>query len=184
MEAAPVTLQLHAAPAAGFDEPFAMLHACHERVQRMLALLQRLAEHLALQGADEQAAAAARDVLRYFDQAGPAHHEDEERHVLPRLRGAGEVALAERLHADHQQMTAQWQRLRARLLPLAERRELPLPPLGPDALRFAELYREHIEIEEGRAFPLAAAATPADAVAAMGEEMAARRGLTAPPGAA
>lgn len=37
---------LHAAPAAGFDEPFEMLTACHGRVDRMLALLQRLATHL------------------------------------------------------------------------------------------------------------------------------------------
>jgi hypothetical protein len=49
------------APAAGFDEPFAMLGACHERVRRSLALLQRLVEHAAAHGADAQARDAARD---------------------------------------------------------------------------------------------------------------------------
>ena len=29
------------APGTGFDQPFEMLEACHERVQRMLALLAR-----------------------------------------------------------------------------------------------------------------------------------------------
>lgn len=38
--------------------------------------------------------------------AGPAHHEDEERHVLPRLRATGAQALADRLAADHAEMTA------------------------------------------------------------------------------
>lgn len=33
-------LILHAAPAAGFDQPFEMLQACHERVGRMLVLLE------------------------------------------------------------------------------------------------------------------------------------------------
>ena len=177
MQASPVTLQLHATPAAGFDEPFEMLHACHERVQRMLGLLQRLADHLVQHGADAQAVDAARDVLRYFDRAGPAHHEDEERHVLPRLREAGATALADRLHADHLEMSAQWERLRSRLAPLADHGAAPAPLLAPEAARFAELYRGHIEAEEAVAYPLAAAAMAGDALAAMGEEMAARRGL-------
>ena len=33
------------APAAGFDHPIEMWQACHERVKRMSALLQRLAQH-------------------------------------------------------------------------------------------------------------------------------------------
>ena len=81
-----IPLVLHAAPAAGFDEPFEMLAACHERVQRMLRLLRRLAAHLGEHGADAQAAQAAVDVMRYFDEAAPRHHDDEELHVLPRLR--------------------------------------------------------------------------------------------------
>ena len=71
-------LILHAAPGAGFDQPFEMLLACHERVERMLGLLERLAQHLAEHGCTPDAAQAARDVMRYFDIAGPAHHEDEE----------------------------------------------------------------------------------------------------------
>jgi hypothetical protein len=38
-------------PAASFEQPFEMLEACHERVQRMLALLARLREHLRSHGA-------------------------------------------------------------------------------------------------------------------------------------
>ena len=62
---------LNSSPAVGFDQPFEMLEACHERVERSLGLLLRLAEHLVSHGADEQARDAARDVLRYFDLAAP-----------------------------------------------------------------------------------------------------------------
>ena len=96
-----------------------MLLACHERVQRSLDLLLRLQAHVATQGADGQARDAARDVLRYFDLAGPQHHADEERHVLPRLRTAGLGALADRLAADHAEMERQWRALRPALAGLA-----------------------------------------------------------------
>ncbi len=85
---------LTAAPAAGFEQPFEMLEACHERVQRMLALLGRLREHLASHGADEQARQAARDVMRYFDQAAPEHHRDEELHVFPPLLAQNDPKVA------------------------------------------------------------------------------------------
>lgn len=39
-------------PSAGFDEPFGMLLACHERVLGTLGLLSRLADHLRAQGAE------------------------------------------------------------------------------------------------------------------------------------
>ncbi|MEN9486198.1 MAG: hypothetical protein RJB37_4078, partial [Pseudomonadota bacterium] len=58
-----------ASPAVGFDQPFEMLQACHERVERSLALLQRLVAHVRDHGHDTASRSAARDVLRYFDLA-------------------------------------------------------------------------------------------------------------------
>ena len=78
-----LTLPGHRAPGAGYEAPFEMLDACHERVERMLRLLHKLRAHLQASGWDAQAAEAARDVLRYFNEAAPRHHEDEERHVFP-----------------------------------------------------------------------------------------------------
>ena len=51
-------------PAVGFEQPFEMLVACHERVNRMLTLLSRLREHMSSHGADDNARQAARDVMR------------------------------------------------------------------------------------------------------------------------
>jgi hemerythrin-like domain-containing protein len=174
-------LTLHAAPGAGFEQPFEMLAACHERVERMLRLTERLAAHLVQAGADEQARQAARDVMRYFDIAGPAHHEDEERHVLPALRGSGDAALralADALAADHREMARQWPLLRAALAAVAEGQwqaagEEPLP----GAAAFAALYRRHIADEDTRAYPPVRDAAAPAALAAMGDEMARRRGV-------
>ena len=102
-------------PGAGFEEPFEMLEACHQRVHRMLGLMQRLAAHLGETGADANAQQAARDVMRYFDLAAPAHHEDEERHVLPLLRRAGSRRWPTGCTTNTCAMTSVWAAARADL---------------------------------------------------------------------
>ncbi len=163
---------LHAGPAVGFDTPYEMLEACHERVERSLVLLLRLAEHLPHQGADAQARDAAADLLRYFDIAAPLHHEDEERHVLPRLRALGQQALAERIADEHRQLHAAYARLRPGLLALRDDAQCPDTADWP---ALAALYRAHIALEEGSAYPAASAGAEAGELAAMGAEMAGRR---------
>jgi len=177
------TVTLHPGPGAGFDEPFEMLEACHQRVHRMLDLTRRLAAHLLETGADASAQQAARDVMRYFDLAAPAHHEDEERHVLPHLREQGQAALADRLHADHTLMSTTWATVRADLQRVADG-TWHAADLGAAAARWqamASLYRAHIEAEESSAYPAVNDVTDAATRRAMGDEMARRRGL---PGAA
>jgi len=181
-----VTLPGFNTPAVGFEQPFAMLEACHERVQRTLALLQRLRDHVqALQGAaDEPARQAARDVLRYFDVAAPLHHEDEELHVFPLLlaRGAPDVvALVRRLQHDHACMAADWAAARLPLLALAEGRQATFSAADGAAFdRFAARYDGHIAGEESMAYPAAQALLPPAELGPMGREMAARRGAPAP----
>jgi len=164
---------LHAGPAVGFEQPFEMLAACHERVCRSLDLLQRLQAHVLQHGVDAQARDAAADVLRYFDIAGPAHHEDEERHVLPRLRSAGLAPLADWLHADHIEMARLWALLRGPLQAWSrgDAAELPVDVLQ----RYVDLYEGHLAAEDTQAFPAARQDADATALAVMGDEMAARR---------
>lgn len=164
------------APAAGFDAPMEMLDACHRRIERMLALLGRLAAHVEANGVDDQARQAAVDVMRYFDQAAPLHHEDEERHLLPRLRQAGEGALADRMAEDHVRMRAAWDALRPQLATIAEGRLRRLE----DWRAFAALHWAHLVLEDQQAFPLSMRLLDAGAAAAMGADMAARRGLRPP----
>jgi len=176
-----------ATPAAGFDEPFEMLAGCHERVLRSLALLKRLVGHVHEHGVDRDAQSAARDVLRYFDIAGPQHHLDEERHVLPLLEGSGDealVAAARRLRDDHDAFDVQWQTLRVLLLDLRDGGQgwsaTSQHALVQQAHAFIDRYREHLPLEDEVVFPAARrllAARGESALRAMGEEMAARRGV-------
>lgn len=170
-------------PAAGFDQPFEMLHACHERVQRTLGLLARLRDHLRHHGADAQAREAARDVLRYFDIAAPLHHEDEELHVFPPLLAHGSAAVVElvkTLQAEHAAMAGHWAEARMPLAAVAEGTAgaAPWSPQQEKVLDdFAGLYAEHIVREESVAYPAAQVLLSGEALGPMGEEMARRRGV-------
>ena len=168
---------LNAAPGAGFDQPFERLEACHDRVRRMLGLLERLAAHLPVRGCDAQAAQAARDVLCYFDTAAPAHHEDEERHVLPRLRAAGDEAFAAQIEQEHHELHRQWAELRRTLVEVAAGTWVGTGPADfMPWQRYAALYRAHAASEEALAFPAARATLDDADLRAMGQEMAERRG--------
>ncbi len=178
----PVNLSRLVTPAAsGFEDPFGMLEACHERVHRMLRLLDRLRAHVAGQGADDQARQAARDVMRYFDVAAPQHHLDEERHVFPPLLATGDAdvaAVVRRLQQDHVQMESGWARARAVLAALAEGEAAALDAEATAALdAFAGLYAGHIEAEEQVAYPAARQRLDATGLAAMSEDMMRRRGV-------
>jgi hemerythrin-like domain-containing protein len=172
---------LVATPAAGFEQPFEMLEACHERVHRMLALLARLREHLHGHGPDTQAQQAARDVMRYFDQAAPLHHQDEELHVFPPLLAQGDArvsALVRKLQEDHRAMEARWAAARTVLARVTQGRGGDMDAAEDAALdAFTALYDDHIRAEEEIAYPAAQAVIDEAACRAMGEEMMRRRGV-------
>jgi hemerythrin-like domain-containing protein len=156
-------------------------------VRRSLRLLQRLVAHTQGHGADAQAREAAADVLRYFDLAAPAHHEDEERHLVPRLQAsahAHEREAAARLLADHALIGQRWQALRPLLQSLRDGARDGVSaegvPAGLEAAAaaFIEVHASHLALEDTLAFPAAEALVRAEGaatLAAMGEEMASRR---------
>lgn len=172
---------LVATPAAGFEQPFEMLEACHERVHRMLALLARLRAHVEKNGVDTQAQQAARDVMRYFDQAAPQHHLDEELHVFPPLLERGEPAVTSvvrRLQRDHLEMESRWKDAREVLVLVSEGMVRKLDAEGEAALdAFAGLYDAHIRAEEEIAYPAAQGLIGDAARTAMSTEMMRRRGV-------
>lgn len=171
-------------PGAGFEAPFDMLAACHERVERLLALLARLQQHLLEHGSDDLARQAARDVMRYFDLAAPLHHQDEELHVFPPLLSgpdAGLRSLVERLVQDHRAMEIAWPGARRVLHGIAEgpvADGAALTATQTAALdRFAGLYERHLLDEERLAYPAAQAVLTPQALQAMSGDMMQRRGV-------
>jgi hemerythrin-like domain-containing protein len=164
--------------APSFDDPLGMLRACHGRIEKQLRTLERLVAHLPVHGADADAQAAARAVLRYFDNAAPNHHADEEASVFPRLvartpSAQQMIAALEREH--HGTFEQNWRRLRPLLAGIASGQRDVLPPDLVQEVRAA--YDGHIALENDRLFPLCAEVLTPEELAAIGREMAARRGV-------
>ena len=158
-----------------------MLAACHRRIERHLATLERLQRHLPEHGCDPDARAAARAILRYFDNAAPNHHADEEASLFPRLVAAASTEaspLIDELESDHVSLALTWRHLRPQLAGIVAGARGNLSPREVERIRAA--YDAHIAREEGLLIPLAARTLDAGALAAIGREMAERRGVDPP----
>lgn len=173
-----MTLQPFPAIAPGFDDPLGMLVACHRRIEREIATLARLQRHLPEFGCDDDARAAARAILKYFDGPAPNHHADEEESVFPRLRELARhhaADLVADLELDHQALAATWRRLRPLLAGISVGVRANLSPKDVDEI--GDLYASHIEREERLLIPLAARWLDPAMLRKIGEEMAARRAV-------
>ncbi|WP_313302113.1 hemerythrin domain-containing protein [Diaphorobacter sp.] len=169
-------------PGVGFDQPFEMLEACHDRVRRSLKLLGVLRAYIKTKGVDDSARQAARDVQRYFDLAAPLHHQDEELHVFPALEAqfandAGIMDMVSELKQDHIAMEGLWNAVvRHALAALADGQQATFTPEQEQAFdTFTALYDRHLELEDGGAYPAARKSVSAAQQESMGSEMAARR---------
>jgi pyridoxamine 5'-phosphate oxidase len=181
-------MMTHALPdtAPGFDQPIAVLKHCHDRIRKQLATMQKLPEHLARHGADEQAQQAAQAVMKYFDQAAPVHHADEEENLVPMLRsvarGEDAATLAELVPGilqDHEEMDAMWHSLREQLGAIADGSAAALS--AAQVQRFSDRYSAHMEREETRIAPMAKRLFSAAQMAQLGEAMQVRRGILPAP---
>ena len=169
------------APAVGFEAPLEMLFACHDRIERQCATLRRLVPHLITHGANEEARAAAANLMRYFDTSARHHHADEEEDLFPALiesvAGSDAVCLRELVEAlkeDHRALEASWQRVRVVLEQVVAGQSVALASEDVEAL--VGLYERHIEREEGEVFPMAARLLSEDDLARVGRTMRERRG--------
>jgi hemerythrin-like domain-containing protein len=169
-------------PAVGFEAPFEMLLACHERVERMLDLLTRLRSHLTQIGCDAQASTAAADVMRYFDLAAPQHHLDEEFHVFPAvlaLQDGRLDLLVYRLKQDHLEMEKSWVQVSkalARVVDSGFKAWMPFSDAEHTHMdAFVAIYKDHIQNEEGRVYPAAKRALDSEQLQVMSRDMVRRR---------
>jgi len=171
-----------------FTDPIGMLGDCHRRIERFLSIIRKLASerHGAPLNKQEQNALAAS--LTYFREAAPKHTADEEESLFPRMRAADPVAIgtlfdridalesdhrtAVTLHTDVDKVSQSW--LSRGKLSLDEASHL-VALVG----RLATLYERHIALEDTEVFPTATRVLSASDRAAIGSEMAARRGLDA-----
>ncbi|RPH46316.1 MAG: hemerythrin domain-containing protein [Burkholderiales bacterium] len=163
-----------------FDDPFAILQACHGRIERMLRTLERLGPHVAARGMDGEAREAVARVRRYFELAGPDHHADEECDLFPAARRAAELAgdaaqhvAIDRLVQEHREMERGWAALRTHLDALSAGRAAAVD--GALVGGFVALYRDHVAREEGLVYAAAGPRLDAACREALAAAMVARR---------
>lgn len=165
----------------GFDQPLGLLSDCHRRVERFLTILDRVGKESPDDSLPDQYREGLNTALNYFRDAAPKHTRDEEDSLFPRIQHSSEAkAIMERLESEHQfadlfhaeleEMGRRWLTQGA-LAPRSRRRFCECTE------KLLKLYAEHIRVEDEELFPLAATLLSPDAIAAIGREMAARRGL-------
>ena len=167
-----------ASPAAvrdGFD----VLDVCHRQTVFTLGKLSALVARLAVQGPDAEARELAAEILRHFSITAREHHEDEERHIFPRLLESADPHIVEtvlRLRQDHGWPEEDWLALSPHIDAVASGHAgYDLDELREGAAVFTALSHDHIALEQSIAYPQVRASLQAADRRAMTDEMAARR---------
>jgi hemerythrin-like domain-containing protein len=167
-----------------FTDPLGLLSDCHRRIEHFLAVLIRLCDK-AKGGSLE---ADERELLdkasTYFRNAAPKHTADEEQSLFPRLRASAEseapLARLTELEFEHV-LAARWHEivdsLATRWLSEGSLASEQSVSMTHALKRLSEIYGRHIAVEDRELFPLANRLLRPDELAAVGREMAERRGL-------
>lgn len=176
------------APKPGPDDPLGQLTACHRKLEARLEALGEVAKVLAAGVPAERRQATVEAIgaaIAHFDGPGAWHLADEDASLYPRLLAADPAAQAalDALKPDHEAIEAGWADIKPALEALRDavaageptprnwlhRLEVQLPG-------YLALYRRHHAAEETTIMPRVRAVLDAAALAAIGAEMAARRG--------
>ena len=137
---------------------FEVLDACHRQAVAMLGRLSDLVRGLDRGDPDRQARESAAEIIAFFSQTARQHHEDEERHVFPRLKDSGdpETAQAVLRLQDHHWMDVDWNELSPALAAIAAGQGgFDVEALREGVEIFAALTYDHIALEESCIYPQA-----------------------------
>jgi hemerythrin-like domain-containing protein len=148
-------------PLPGFES----LDRAHREVLEVLADFARLLDHVDESGPDALARESARHIQQFFSGPARQHHAEEEARIFPGLLASGDAELVQhvqRLQQDHGWLEEDWIELSTQIEAIANgynwydlntlRHALPV---------FADLYREHIALEESLVYPAARRAAAA-----------------------
>lgn len=157
-----------------WDEPIEMLYACHGRVKQFCRQLQLLPDYLTQHGLNQAVKNDVQQILNYFNQAAPLHHDDEELDFFPALvKKLPETQQAiNELESQHDALHKNWDELRSKLMALLNGE---ISNIEPELIkRFVSGYDLHISIEEPL-FELGREHLADSELNAMGKIMAERR---------
>jgi len=173
------------AKAHNFTDPAGLLSDCHRRIEMFLAALQGIAEVIDVPPTAD-VIQSLESALYYFAQAAPRHNADEEDSLFPRLRQMGNCGIDSALQRlDDLEAEHRWAVLLHENVERLGKQYLSQQKLSPgeidefrrDIALLAAMYEKHISIEDDVILPLANRVLTASDKAAIGKEMAARRGV-------
>lgn len=131
-----------------WDEPIEMLYACHGKVKNFCRQLQLLPDYLDKNGVNQAVKNDVQQILNYFNQSAPLHHDDEEKDFFPALIKQRPEAQTDvdLLEAQHIELHRNWDELSAQLVALLNGE---IQHIDRELIkRFVAGYDQHIAIEE------------------------------------
>jgi hemerythrin-like domain-containing protein len=161
----------------GFDQPLALLRACHTKILAHCDLLEQLLAQLGKPGKEADNRNAARQVLTYFSTSARLHHQDEEIDLFPLLTRQS-LKLADLVHGlkqEHRELDALWETIAADLKRLPDVTDHAA--LADRVNAFCELNRRHARRENTEFLPRAESSLSSRQLQDIGAAMAARRGV-------
>jgi hemerythrin-like domain-containing protein len=163
------------APLDGFD----VLDLCHRQTLLTLGKLAALVSRLDREGVDAEARAMAAEIIEFFSTVARQHHEDEERHIFPKMVAGGDPDVVQavlRLQQDHGWLEEDWMEMSPHLHAVANGQAwYDLDTLRACVTVFTALSHDHVALEEAYIYPQARAQLREGERRDMGREMAARR---------
>jgi hemerythrin-like domain-containing protein len=161
----------------GFDQPLALLRACHTKILAHCEVLEHLVANLEDTGKETQNRSAARQVTTYFSTSARLHHKDEEIDLFPLLVRQS-LKLADLVHSlkqEHLELDTLWESIAADLKRLQEVTDRAT--LADRVHAFCELNRRHVRRENMEFLPRAESSLSSQQLKDLGAAMAARRGV-------
>jgi hemerythrin-like domain-containing protein len=160
----------------GFDDPLALLRACHKKIIAHCDMLDDLLTYITEHGIDDEARNSARGIERYFSTSAVLHHRDEEDDLFPRLnRQSIRIAeLIQELKKEHTRLDQLWGTIAPQLKRLPDSFTDDFLEAAGD---FCTLSRQHVNRENMEFLPLAASSLSQLYLGDIGESMARRRGV-------
>ena len=133
---------------ASWNEPIEMLYACHSKVKRFCRQLTILPDYLAKNGCNQAVKNDVQQILNYFNQSAPLHHDDEEKDFFPLLVKYVPEAQKniDELERQHVTLHGSWTKLSEQLQALlaGERENVDVALIN----HFVSGYDKHIALEE------------------------------------
>ena len=133
---------------ASWNEPIEMLYACHGKVKRFCRQLTILPDYLAKNGCNQAVKNDVQQILNYFNQSAPLHHDDEEKDFFPLLVKYVPEAQKniDELERQHVTLHDNWAKLSEQLQALLkdERENIDVALIN----HFVSSYDKHIALEE------------------------------------